>query len=172
MDYFGTKRGNVLTQILSKKHIDLIKNFEYPQIDFADNDGMRKFYANERFEITNFERLDLDNEYRIYKKKYPKTVEFNLKCLDDYLNLCHEHNIEPFCVLFPFSISARHAYPEESITEFRELLSKFKDKMYFIDLWDINIADSNFRNASHLNISGSRIVTNIIKNIVDKILKI
>ena len=167
MEYKDTKRGNFLREILSSKYFRILEDFELSEINFSDIDGQRAFLAQDSFKISTFERLDLENEYRIYRKKYPETVEFNLKCLEDYLNLLHKHNIVPFGVLFPFSVPGRRAYPAESVREFRDLLFRFKDKMQFIDLWDMNLPNSNYRNVSHLNISGSKITTFAIKKAVD-----
>ena len=167
MEYRNTKRGNFLKNILSTKYFRILEDFELSTINFSDIDGHRALFAQDQFKISTEERLDLENEYRIYRKNYPETVKFNLKCLEDYLNMLHEHNIVPFCVLFPFSIPGRRAYPQESVSEFRVLLSRFEGKMQFIDLWDMNIPNNNYRNVSHLNISGSKITTLAIKKAVD-----
>ena len=172
MEYYGRKHGDFLQSIFRKKYRDWF-NFFFNEIDnfnLNDIDGSRTWHQNHNF-IQFSHCLNVNDELSIYEhKKYPKTIKRNKEILNQYIEMCHQHNIIPIAVLLPFTQMAQKHYPQNSLKEFFEILNPFLERMEFINLWDMKLPNSYFEDTTHLKITGAVEVTKVIKDKVSQIL--
>ena len=106
--------------------------------------------------------------HRLGMKNYPETLQRNLRILVQYVDLCHQYEVTPIGLVLPFSNVARRHYPDERLKEFFQIISQ--QSFITINLWNLGIGDDCFRNLTHLNIKGSKIVSRVVCDAVRKLL--
>lgn len=100
----------------------------------------------------------------ITKKYYPATIRKNTDVLRRCLELCHSNGVEPIIVVLPFARLLRENIDVMQLENFRLILSLICEKYQtkIIDLFDYELEDKCFVDMTHLNASGSKIISDVI----------
>ena len=108
-------------------------------------------------------------------KNYPETVKENVQILDDYLTLCENNNVRPIMFLPPMTEGHKKYFSRQKLDEFYYLIRDAQKKhpsALFLDGWKIQgFGDSDFRDASHLNIQGATKFSTSFNNAIENLEK-
>ena len=173
MEYHGTERGKFFESIFKTNYKNWFKIYlkatANEEFNFNDVDNVSQYrQIHHGIELKHY--LKVADKLKVYERKnYPETIERNRNILNQYIQLCRSHNVEPIAFMLPFSQVAQKHYPQQKLNEFFEILEPFKEKIFFLNLWKKKFSDDHFRNLTHLKRSGGIECTKIIKACVDKL---
>lgn len=171
MEYNGTVKGEVIKKILTKKSLGWInkKIAQIKSISLNDRDGFGA--AMNMMKQWDDKQLASKIKYMYYKvNANKKMIPINMEILDKYIKLCDRFSIKFVCVRDPWAGDLERECPAENAKEYYDAIEQFKGRIKFIDLWDMNLPREMFSDFVHPNFQGAKIVTETLKNEIDKII--
>lgn len=132
----------------TKNHFQFIGNYENQKISNIDNWESvikRQFYKND-------EPIGISN--------------ISIHYLDSIITACIKHEVVPILVSGPVHKNYRNNIPIETLTEYRNTISKYKKSILIIDKKEEDYPDSLFFDPDHLNSYGAEKFTKqVIKDL-------
>jgi hypothetical protein len=162
----------VLYQRPQKKWLDLLCDAEYPaHLDILDGEILKNNILGVENENQRILAQHIINV--VANKDYPDTVIDNKKILMAYIDLCKRRNIVPIAVIMPFCSLWQELWPSNRLKEFYDIFETYikNEDLACIDYFNMRLPNSLFANMDHLNHQGARIVTQMLRQDVERVLR-
>ena len=102
-------------------------------------------------------------------KRYPKTVEENVKILTECIRFCHSKSVIPIIIMLPRPFIYREYFSKQIIGEFYNIMNDLvsKEHVNFINYFAWNeINNDDFYDVNHLNINGGKKLSKAINDYI------
>jgi hypothetical protein len=142
--------------------IDLFDSNEYSLYDYLSSNY---FYIGVfwpidwgGFVLSNYSNptnKEINNALDIhYNTRNLNTLSVQEKYLEKIVELCKFRGIRLIAVATPVPVYYKSLVPKKYIETFKKVISKYKDECIFVNYYDVQLSDSCFSDADHLNVRG------------------